>query len=171
MHRFNRISIAGFGLCLAASCSPAETEREGNAAPTANAAVPAAAANAASPARTAPDDLAGARALIERIYGAYQGDGPDVEAVMTPELRAAIARQSGTDGGGLGHDPFCACQDFGNFTYSIQSLEPAEGGAVARVAISNFGEPGIVSLRLARRGSEWLVADVGEGEESLLRGR
>jgi len=116
-------------------------------------------------------DLAGARALIDRIYQPYTRDeiSDSLGDIYTPELTAAIERQSDPDMG-LGYDPFCSCQDFGQFSYTIVSLEPAEGGAAARVTRSNFGESSSVTFNLAYRGGRWLVGDIIDENGSLLNG-
>ncbi len=118
-----------------------------------------------------PVDLAGARALIDRIYTPYARDEiPEPGDIYTPELNQAVERQSDPDMG-LGYDPFCACQDFGQFSYT-PTIEPAEGGATARVDISNFGERQTITLDLAHRDGRWLVADIRDANGSLLdRGR
>ena len=129
-------------------------------------------ANAAAPlppAAPTPAGLDGARALIDRIYTPYtRGQLMDAGGIFTPEMEAAIQAASAEEAG-LGADPFCQCQDFENLTYSIAALEPAPDGAVARVAVRNLGESYVVPLGLVRRGEEWRVADVGEGEASLSR--
>jgi hypothetical protein len=163
---------SGAVLLLLAACGSSARNEANSSVPenavAANEAAPVAAANAAAPAPT--PDLSGARALLDRLYRPYtRGESPALEDVYTGTLEASIARQS-DDLTGLGADPFCDCQDFGNFRYTIRSLEPVEGGAVARVAIRNFGEAKVIVIRLERRGDAWNVADIGEGARSLLRG-
>ena len=124
-----------------------------------------------APAPVPEPDLEGARVLIGQLYMPYTRDEiPQVGNVYTPQLAAAIARQS-DDETGLGYDPFCQCQDFGEFSYTIHSVERVAGGARVRVGIDNFGEARVIALRLAFRDGAWLVADIGEGAESLLNGR
>lgn len=143
-----------------------EATNANNAAAAAPAVNAAAQANAVAPA--APSiDLAGARALIDQIYGPYTRDEMnDLGAIFTPELDQAVDRQSDPDTG-LGYDPFCACQDFGQFSYT-PTIEPAAGGATARVDISNFGERQTITLDLALRDGRWLVADIRDANGSLL---
>ena len=154
-------------VALVACGGSAATNDAVGAAPAANAANSAEAAGDVAP----PVDLAGARALIDRIYAPYARDEMgDPGAVFTPELDRAIERQSDPDMG-LGYDPFCACQDFGQFSYT-PTIEPAEGGATARVDISNFGERQTITLDLAYRDGRWLVGDIRDANGSLLdRGR
>ena len=120
----------------------------------------------------AAPDLESARVLIGQIYGPYtRGNTPDLgRGIYTPELNVAIARQSDMDSTGLGYDPFCRCQDFENFRYTIQSVEPRAGGARAVVSFTNLGESHNVTLLLDYRGDRWLVADIQEGTDSLLAG-
>ena len=112
----------------------------------------------------------GARVLIGQIYMPYtRGQTPRIVGVYTPELQRAIDRQDDGDGTGLGYDPFCRCQDFENFRYTIQSVERRDnGGATARISIFNMNEHRIVTLLLDHRGDRWQVADIREGQESLL---
>ncbi|HMN55158.1 MAG TPA: DUF3828 domain-containing protein [Sphingopyxis sp.] len=114
-------------------------------------------------------DLAGAQALIGRIYTAYvHDDVPDLDGLYTPELRRSIRRQSDGDLG-LGYDPLCSCQDTGDFTYRIASLVERKGGAAAQVDFDNFGEHHSVTLLLVRRGGRWFVGDIIEDGASLLK--
>jgi hypothetical protein len=124
-----------------------------------------------APQASAQPDLEGARVLIGRIYGAYAaGRSPELgRGVYTPELQSAILRQSDGDNG-LGYDPFCRCQDYENFRFTIQSVERNGGGALARVSFFNMNEHHVVTLQLDYRGDRWLVADIREGEQSLLAG-
>jgi hypothetical protein len=157
-----RIWICAAALALAA-CSGAETA--GN-----NRAGTAPSTNLVSPA-SAPADLAGARALIDRIYATYaRGGAHDTASLFTPELQAAIARTGDTDGAGLSYDPFCQCQDYEDLSHRIISLDPAPGGAVARDEVTNMGEKLTLTLRLARRGDAWQVSDIDNGERGLLGG-
>ncbi len=168
MNRKMKVIVAGSALALTACGDSATANNAVEAAPAANAAEPE--ANAAAPA--APQaDLAGARALIDEIYGPYTRDEMgDLGAIFTPELDRAVERQSDPDMG-LGYDPFCSCQDFGQFTYRIVSLEPSAGGATAQIDRSNFGEASRVTLELAYRDGRWLVADIQDSNGSLLNAR
>ncbi len=152
-------------LLLASACS-----RVGNANnASANAAAPAAAnVSAAAPAVATTADLAGARQMIDALYTPYTRDQTsDYFRYFTPELNAAIDRAGE---GAIEADPLCECQDMTHFTYRVQSLEPEADGAVARVAITNFGEAKTIILHLVRRGADWRIADVGEGANSFAAG-
>ena len=168
-----RIIGTGTAMLLLAACGGGAENNAVNAAP-ANATQPAnvvapAAANAVAPAPTA--DLAGARALIDRLYTSYtRGEAPAMEDVYTAELERSVARQSDADNG-LGFDPFCQCQDFENFRYTIQSLEPTANGATARLDIRNMTERFTLTLELRRNAQgRWQVQDIIGRNGSLLRG-
>jgi hypothetical protein len=166
--------IALAGLLALAACGGA-TSPGNDAVPAAN--MTAAATNTvmtqpevAPPAAPQPD-LAGARALIDRIYAPYVRDQlADLGDIYTPELDRAMEQQSDPDMG-LGYDPFCSCQDFGQFSYRIVALEPSPSGATARIDRSNFGESSRVTLELAFREGRWLVADIQDSDGSLLNRR
>ena len=116
-------------------------------------------------------DREGARRIVDAIYRPYtRGETSRARPPFTPELQAAIARQS-DDLTGLGFDPFCQCQDFDNFSYTIESVEPDEEGLQAQVEIRNFSEAATVTLVLRRRGATWLVHDIIGNNGGLLAGR
>lgn len=157
--KFGPSCCLGFAL-LAGACSRGESPAN-----TVSATNQSAPANASAPAPAV--DLAGARQRIDAIYAPYtRGATSDYFRNFTPELNAAI---DGAGEMGIEADPFCDCQDFGRLTYRVDALEPAADGAVARVAITNFGDSKTIAIRLVRRGDAWLVADVGEGANSLAR--
>jgi len=143
---------------LAGACGRSDTRADAVAG--ANLPVPAVAA--------APDaELDGARQRIDAIYAPYtRGAASRYFRHFTPELRAAF---DGAGAMGIDADPFCDCHVFGRLTYRVDSLEPAADGAVARVAITNSSDSKTILIRLARREDSWLVADVGEGADSLAR--
>ena len=159
-------------LLLGAAC----TSGGGNAGTAANAPAAAPAANVAAPvnavAPASAPDLTGARALIDRVYTPYtRGEAPPMEDVYTEALERSVARQSDPESG-LGYDPFCQCQDFQNFRYTIQSLEPSQSGATARLAISNMTERYTLTLELRRNDRGWWqVQDIIGRNGSLLNGR
>jgi hypothetical protein len=167
-----RIIAMAAALGLTACSGGGETEGNNNqVAPAANAL--AAPSNVAVPEPGGPADLASARATIERIYAAYATDtGPDLDSLFTTELTEAIARDSEMEDGGLSYDPFCQCQDFETLTHRIESVDAdGDNDVIARVSVTNAGTPHRLTIRLARRGAEWKVADVQDGERSLLTPR
>ena len=161
-----KTAAAVVALMLASACNKGAG---GNAA-VANAAATSAPAApnavAAAPAPAAPvADLAGARRMIDAVYTPYTRDASDdYFRFFTPELNAAIDRAGE---GAVEADPLCECQDMSHFTYSVQSLAPEAGGALARVAITNNGEPKTITLHLVQRGADWRIADVGDGARSF----
>ncbi len=163
--------IAALAALLAAACNADESANNVAAAPAPAPAAGNAAAPTPAPAAAPAPDLAGARALVDRIYQPYtRGETPRTGNLYTSELAIAIARQSDGDLG-LGYDPFCRCQDFENFRYTIQSVEPRDnGGARAVVSFTNLGESHRLTLLLDHRDGRWLIADVREGSDSLLAG-
>ncbi len=166
-----RTGTALFVLLIASACSRGGTGNDaiGNAAAQS-------AANAIAPVPPPPvappaPDLEGARVLVGQIYQPYlRGEAPRTGNLYTSELAIAIARQSDAETG-LGYDPFCRCQDFENFRYTIRSVERRDnGGARAVIALTNLGESHVVTLLLDHRNGRWLIADVLEGTSSLLAG-
>ena len=176
MARPTVFALAVVGLTLSSACGredAAATDSESEQAPAASIIADEPASEKAVPEAAAPKpDLAEARALIGRIYSQYASPPKDVDIPFTPELDAAIEKLSGDDPTGLGYDIFCECQDPGDpgmLKHMIKSLEPTADGAIARVSLA-IGEPPSTDLtiRLARRGSKWMVADVSGAEGSLL---
>lgn len=174
------LKISGVTLLAAtASCSG----QSGSAANTTNASA-AATTNAAPMQKqggnvTAPAaaDEAGARAFLANIYARYAPDAPEPQGnrppppPFTPELNEHIRRTSAMEDGGLDFDPFCQCQDYQNLTWRIETMTRTAEGFNARVAIVNMGDSRTIPIRLVHRGGAWLVADIGEGQDSLLNSR
>ena len=159
-------------LLLASACSRGGTGNDSSGNAAARSAANAIAPVPAPPPVAAPaPDLEGARVLVGQIYQPYlRGETPRTGNLYTSELAIAIARQSDADTG-LGYDPFCRCQDFENFRYTIRSVERRDnGGARAVIAFTNLGESHVVTLLLDHRNGRWLIADVQEGTSSLLAG-
>lgn len=172
------LTLAGLGLVLSTACSREDTNANANKSEAPTSAEPAIAdrpesEKAALEAPVPKPDLAGARAFIDQIYSQYRDPSKEVDIPFTPELDASIAKQSGGDPTGLGYDIFCECQDPGDpgmLKHTIQSLEPTDDGAIARVSFVIGGDPHVTALtiRLAQRGSKWMVADVIGDDGSLL---
>ena len=113
------------------------------------------------------------RACLSTRSTRHTRDPPkEVDIPFTPELEASIEKQSGDDI--LGYDIFCQCQDPGDpgmLKHTIQSLEPTVDGAFARVSFVIGNSPDVtfsLTIRLAQRGSKWMVADVISEDGSLL---
>lgn len=184
MVQYPRSSFAGLALILVAGCGSEATDTAALAddaalgrsvdtaasrLATADDPTSKAAPSSAEP-PAAPADLSGARALIENIYSRYRDSTKVLDVPFTPELEASIDKQS--DDGNLGYDMFCECQDPGDpgmLRHTIRSLEPTPDGAVARVSFVIGGPPSTaLTIRLARRGTKWAVADVIGDDGSLL---
>jgi hypothetical protein len=137
----------------------------------------AAAAAIASPARA--QDLAQARAFVERLCAAYAREpGPDylndqAKAVFSPALLELMKREAAHtpkgEVGALDGDPICNCQDY-KIT-GVQVAVAAAGPAKARadVAFRNFDQKQTVTLDLVVVAGQWSVDDIHEeGIPSLV---
>ena len=163
-----RTGAAVAALLLASACNKGAGGYNASANAVAPAAPNAVAAAPAGPPAGAAADLAGARRMIDAVYAPYtRGESSDYLRFFTPELNAAIDRAGE---GAIEADPLCECQDMNRFTYTIRSVEPEAGGALAHVAITNDGEAKTITLHLVPRGTEWRIADVGDGAHSFARG-
>lgn len=121
--------------------------------------------------------LDGARALVAEIYDAYVNDEMAQGEFMSPDLLRVIQNPASgmwDEDMGLGFDPFCACQDFGEVSYEITRLEPAgEDRAQAEVSLTSLGERRAIRLDLVNVTGDpvvegWRVDDVAvDGEPSL----
>lgn len=166
------LGLAVLGLVLAGTgCAAAAEEEDAAETAVADGDKPAAEA-AAAPA--AADDLAGARALVDEIYGSYASDQfSDSGSWFTPGLERLIndpAAGLADPEIGLGYDPLCACQDFGDVGYEIASVDATgPDRAHAEVAFTNFGQTSRIALDLQRVDGRWLVDDVGEAGGPTLR--
>lgn len=156
--------LAGCGGTVANNVAATNVQDQ---APVANQVPAANETNAAAPAA----DIAGARALIDRLYGAYaRGESPAMEDVLTYELERALARTADPATGAV-QDPLCQCDGPQNFRYTIQSLEAAPGGATARLEIENGGQRRALTLHLRPDGARWQIRDIVDTNGSLLNGR
>lgn len=167
-----RITCTGAVLLLLAGCGGAAPDNAGNApAVSTDPTPPAPAANQTNAAAPAAE-IAGARALIDRLYGAYaRGDAPAMEDVLTYDLERALARTADPATSAV-QDPLCQCSErTQNFRYTIQSLELTRGGATAQLAIANRGTNFALTLKLRPDGARWQIEDVINDNGSLLNGR
>lgn len=118
----------------------------------------------AQPAAAAGGDEAAVRAVVASIYDAY-ADGFDSGAsipdnVETAEFRAVIEAAIDPEMGGLGFDYYCACQDYGDVSYTIRDVSVRGASATARLDFVSFGRSQPVELRLRKVGGRWQVDDV-----------
>lgn len=120
-------------------------------------------------------DLAGARALVEEIYDSFVNEEPLPGEMMSPDLLETLEGSAIWDPEmGLGADPFCDCQDFGDVSYDIVRLDAAgPNRAEAEVRFTSFGETRVFTLDLVDVRDNpitegWRVDDIAtEGGPSL----
>jgi hypothetical protein len=116
------------------------------------------------------------RRVLASIYGPYtydpEGGGQppasvDVEALQTDALNRAIA-EGGDPDVGLGYDPYCACQDFWDVSYTIDEVALEGDEATALVLFSNAGgDAQRLFLLMRRTPAGWRVDDITDSNGSL----
>lgn len=163
---------AAIGCAAIAACSPAE---ETEAAAT-EAAAPAAdprsrdavyAVQAESP-----------EAFVRALYARYTAGGPIGEPPAPGQdplfsrtmnaLIGADARAAGGEVPTLNYDPFCGCQDQGEFVVTALAVAQADPNtAEANVSFNNAGTVKTFKLELVREGPNWKVEDIIDGDASL----
>ena len=110
------------------------------------------------------------RAFIEQIYAPYateNGESGDFEAVLEPQLAAAIAAEEG----GPGADPFIDAQDWTPFRANIANIQVTGDRAAATATFSNGGESVRIEYQLIRTPAGWRAFDVGSANGGSLRER
>lgn len=167
-----RILISLAAVAAVAACSPAE-EAE---APATEAATPAAdpqsrdavyAVQAESP-----------EAFVRAIYARYTAGGPTGEPPTPGQdplfsrtmnaLIGADVRAANGEVPTLNYDPFCGCQDQGEFVVTALAVAQADPNtAEADVSFTNAGEAKSMKLELVREGPNWKVEDIVDGTTSL----
>lgn len=130
---------------------------------------PAVAETSALPAN-ATDEPA-ARAFIDTLFAAYANDGEpnlfsEPDKTFEPELAAAIAQlgkrteTNGTIEASQEADPICACQDYGEVSHSIDTLQVDGTKAKAVVTFSNFGKAEKRTVDLVSTPVGWRIQDI-----------
>ena len=120
----------------------------------------------------------GPEAFVRTIYAQYVNGGPQGEppapgqdpmfsrtmnALIGADFRAAKGEVPT-----LNYDPFCACQDQGDFVVTATAVAQSDpNNAEADVAFTNMGERKNLKLKLVREGPNWKVDDIIDGGTSL----
>lgn len=120
----------------------------------------------------------GPEPFVRTIYAQYANGGPQgkppapgqdpmfsrtMNALIGTDFRAARGEVPT-----LNYDPFCACQDQGEFVVTATAVAQADPNhAEADVAFTNAGEAKALKLKLVREGPNWKVDDIIDGETSL----
>lgn len=120
----------------------------------------------------------GPDAFVRTIYAQYVNGGPQGEPPapgQDPMFSRTMNALIGTDfraANGevptLNYDPFCSCQDQGDFAVTATAVAQADpNNAKADVAFTNMGEAKTLKLKLVREGPNWKVDDIIDGTTSL----
>lgn len=120
----------------------------------------------------------GAQAFVTAIYAQYVNGGPQGEPpapgqdpMFSRTMNALIGadfRAANGEVPTLNYDPFCACQDQGDFVVRSTAVAQSDPNAAeANVAFTNLGEQKSIKLKLVREGPNWKVDDVIDGADSL----
>ncbi len=120
----------------------------------------------------------GPEPFVRAIYAQYVAGGPQgappapgqdpmfsrtMNALIGADVRAANGEVPT-----LNYDPFCGCQDQGDFAVTALAVAQADPNAAeANVAFTNIGEARTLRLKLVREGPNWKVDDIVDGETSL----
>lgn len=120
----------------------------------------------------------GPQAFVTAIYSQYVNGGPQGEQpapgqdpMFSRTMNALIGadfRAANGEVPTLNYDPFCACQDQGDFVVTATAVAQSDlNTAEASVAFTNMGEPKNLRLKLVREGPNWKVDDIIDGTDSL----
>ena len=84
------------------------------------------------------------------------------------QVKRGVIRAANGEVPTLNYDPFCACQDQGDFVVTATAVAQSDPNAAeANVAFTNMGEKKSLKLKLVREGPNWKVDDIIDGTESL----
>ena len=175
-----RTLILVFAAAALTACSPEAAQApEGDAAASAS-------ATAGAPAPTGPVTREavyaaageGPEAFVRAIYAQYAAGGPQGEPPAPGQdpmfsrtmnaLIGADVRAANGEVPTLNYDPFCACQDQGDFVVTATAVAQSDpNSAEANVAFTNMGEQKSLKLKLVREGPNWKVDDIIDGTTSL----
>ncbi len=112
-----------------------------------------------------------ARAFINSLFEGYATDNPvnpfdQPHRIFEPKLAAAIkaamAEYDRTDQmpAIAGADPICACQDWGNFSHTINAVTINGDRATAKLTVSSFGTRSAREVDLLMTPDGWRVYDL-----------
>lgn len=170
--------LASIAAITVAACSPGE---EAEAPETASATATAGATAATGPVTrdqvyAAAGD--GPEAFVRSIYAQYVNGGPQgappapgQDPMFSRTMNALIGtdfRAANGEVPTLNYDPFCACQDQGDFVVTATAVAQTDpNNAEADVSFTNMGEAKNLKLKLVREGPNWKVDDIIDGTTSL----
>jgi hypothetical protein len=120
----------------------------------------------------------GPEAFVRTIYAQYVNGGvqgeppaPGQDPMFSRTMNALIGtdfRAANGEVPTLNYDPFCACQDQGDFVVTATAVaQSGPNTAEANVAFTNMGEAKNLKLKLVREGPNWKVDDIIDGTTSL----
>ncbi len=174
-----RMSLIVLAACgTVAACSPADEAQ-----PTVTATATAGADTASAADVQSRDAIyavqsEGPDAFVRAIYARYTAGGPTGEPPAPGQdplfsrtmnaLIAADVRAANGEVPTLNYDPFCGCQDQGDFVVTALAVAQADPNAAdANVSFTNAGQAKEMRLKLVREGPNWKVEDIVDGDRSL----
>jgi hypothetical protein len=175
------IIVAGLGgLVIAAglaACSQGEEARTTAPAGADAAAADPAAARGRDAVYTAQAE--GPEPFVRALYGRYVAGGPTGEPpapgqdpIFSRTMNALIGadfRAANGEVPSLNHDPFCGCQDQGEFAITALAVAQADPNAAeANLSFTNLGEVSTKTLKLVREGPNWKVDDIVDAQSGSL---
>lgn len=125
-----------------------------------------------------------AKVFVDGIYARWQRElkrgnwryqPPRDRTLFAPELAALFAKDARIvartgDMGVIDAVPLCSCQDDEGMRARSTVLRADASAATVRVRLTfGGGEPTLLTLRLVRMPAGWRIADIGEGEGSMVR--
>jgi hypothetical protein len=153
-------------------CSGAEEAGEPASAPVAAAAEPGSREAVYAAAAEGPEPF------VRAIYAEFVNGGPKGEPpapgrdpMFSRTMNALIGadvRAANGEVPTLNYNPFCGCQDQGEFVVTALAVAQADANAAeANVAFTNAGQAKRMELKLVREGGNWKVDDIVDDGVSL----
>ncbi len=114
---------------------------------------------------------ADARTFIDRLFNGYASGDPinafeEPREIFEPQLAAAIEgamdefERTEEMPDLAGADPICGCQDWGEFSHTINALTIEGDRAAAQLTVRNFGEQAARTIELIKTPGGWRVYDL-----------